>query len=238
MRLIRSLVPVVVAAAGMAAPLAVAPAAHSAAPTCGGLKATIVGNDKANNITGTAKRDVIVARGGNDTIRGVGGNDVICGGEGADTIQGGDGDDRLYGEADLLRIDQFGRVVKKGDTITGGAGNDTIDLGYDPRAASEGTNVLLDGVAYANAPAAVVVDFRSSRTVPIAAEGSDTVTGYDRRHPHLRLPARRHDQGHQLRRHHLRPRRRRRGLRQGRRRHDRRRHLRCHRQRPPLRRGG
>jgi Ca2+-binding RTX toxin-like protein len=179
MRLIRSLVPAVVAAAGLAAPLAVVPSAHAAAPTCAGLKATIVGNNKANDITGTDKRDVIVARGGNDTIRGIGGNDVICGGEGADAIQGGDGDDRLYGEADLLRIDQFGRVVKRGDTITGGAGNDTIDLGYDPRAASEGTDVLLDGVAYVNATAPVIVDFRSSRTVPIAAEGNDTVTGYD-----------------------------------------------------------
>ncbi len=179
MRLTRPLVPVLVAAAALAAPLALVPSAQAAAPTCGGLKATIVGNNKANKITGTRKRDVIVARGGNDTIRGLGGNDVICGGDGADTIFGGDGNDRLFGEADLLRIDQFGRVVKKGDTITGGAGNDTIDLGYDPRPASEGTKVVLDGVSYANAPAAVVVDFRAGSTVAIAAEGSDTVTGFD-----------------------------------------------------------
>ncbi len=179
MRLTRHLVAVLVAAAGLTAPLALAPVAHSAAPTCGGLKATIVGNNKANKITGTAKRDVIVARGGNDTIRGLGGNDVICGGDGADTILGGDGNDRIWGEADLVRIDRFGRIVKKGDTISGGAGDDTIDLGYDPRPATEGTRVLLDGVSYANAPAAVVVDFRAAATVPIAAEGSDTVTGFN-----------------------------------------------------------
>ena len=172
------LVPALVLVAGLAAPLALAPSAHAAAPTCGGMKATIVGDDKANSITGTARRDVIVARGGNDTIRGVAGNDVICGGDGADTILGGDGDDRIHGEADLLRIDRFGRVVKKGDTISGGGGNDTIDLGYDPRPASEGTRVLLDGVSYANAPAPVIVDFRAGTTVPIAAEGSDTVTGF------------------------------------------------------------
>jgi Ca2+-binding RTX toxin-like protein len=179
MRLVRSLVPALVTTAGLAATVLLAPTAHAAAPTCGGLKATIVGNDKANAITGTPQRDVVVARGGNDTIRGLGGNDVICGGEGADTILGGDGNDRLHGEADLLRIDRFGRVVKKGDSISGGAGNDTIDLGYDVRAASEGTEVQLDAVAYADAPAPVVVDFRAAVVVPIAADGNDTVTGFD-----------------------------------------------------------
>lgn len=179
MRLIRSLVPAAVAAVGLVAPLALVPSAQAAAVTCGGLKATIVGNDKANRITGTPKRDVIVARGGNDTIRGLGGNDVICGGDGADTILGGDGNDQLWGELDSVTVDQFGRVVKAGDTIVGGAGNDMIDLGYDARPATAGTKVVLDGVSYANAPAAVVVDFRAASAVPIAADGNDTVTGFD-----------------------------------------------------------
>ncbi|NYE35082.1 Ca2+-binding RTX toxin-like protein [Nocardioides cavernae] len=179
MRLVRSLVPALVAAAGLAAPLAIAPLAQAAAPTCGGLKATIVGTEKGNAINGTPRRDVIVGRGGNDTIRGLGGNDVICGGDGADAILGGDGNDRLYGETDLVRIDRFGRVVKRGDTISGGAGDDTIDLGYDPRPATEGTGVVLDGVTYVNAPAPVVVDFQAAPTMPVAAEGNDTVTGYD-----------------------------------------------------------
>ena len=179
MRLTRSLVPALVAAVGLAAPLAIPPTAQAGAVTCAGLRATIVGNDKGSTITGTAKRDVIAARGGNDTIRGLAGNDVVCGGEGADTILGGEGDDKLYGESDLLRIDQFGRIVKRGDTIAGGAGNDVIDLGYDPRAASDETVTELDGVSYVNATAPVVVDFRSSRTVPVAADGNDTVTGYD-----------------------------------------------------------
>ena len=69
MRLTRSLVPVLVAAAGLAAPLALAPTAQAAAVTCGGLKATIVGNDKGNTITGTARRDVIAARGGRSGTR-------------------------------------------------------------------------------------------------------------------------------------------------------------------------
>ncbi len=179
MRLTRSLVPILVATAGLAAPLALAPFAQAAAVACGGVKATIVGNARSNSITGTAKRDVIVARGGNDTIRGLAGNDLICAGDGADRILGGDGDDRIWGELDAVTIDEFGRVVKKGDAITGGAGDDAIDLGYDARPAAEGTQVLLDGVSYANAPAAVVVDLRAASTVPIAAEGNDTVTGFD-----------------------------------------------------------
>jgi Ca2+-binding RTX toxin-like protein len=179
MRLVRSHVLAVAAAVGLATPLALVPSAQAAAVTCAGLKATIVGNDRPNTITGTGRRDVIVGRGGNDTIRGIGGNDVICGGEGADRIQGGDGNDRLYGEADSLRIDQFGRIVKKGDTITGGAGDDMIDLGHDARPATDSTVVELDGLSYANAPAAVVVDFRAAGTVPVSAEGNDTVTGYD-----------------------------------------------------------
>ncbi|CUR55928.1 exported hypothetical protein [metagenome] len=178
MRLVRSLVPALVAAAGLAAPVVIAPLAQAAAPSCAGLKATIVDNDKGNTINGTPQRDVIAARGGNDTIRGHGGNDVICGGDGADVIIGGEGNDRLYGEADLAKVDQFGRTVMKGDTISGGLGDDTIDLGFDFRQASEGTVRVLDGVSYADAPAAVVVDFRAAATVAIAANGNDTVTGY------------------------------------------------------------
>ena len=69
--------------------------------------------------------------------------------------------------------------MKRGDTLSGGLGNDVLDLGYDPRPATDGTAVELDGVSYFAAPAPVIVDFRSSGTVPIAADGSDTVTGYD-----------------------------------------------------------
>ncbi|HSU02166.1 MAG TPA: calcium-binding protein [Nocardioides sp.] len=173
------LVTIVLAASALAAPLTLVPPAQSAAATCAGVRATIVGNARANTITGTPKRDVIAARGGNDTIRGLGGNDLICAGDGADTILGGDGNDRIWGELDGFAVDAFGRVVKKGDTIAGGAGDDTIDLGHDARPASEGTKVLLDGVSYANAPAAVVVNFRAAPTVPIGAEGNDTVTGFN-----------------------------------------------------------
>ena len=179
MRLVPSPSLALALAVGLAAPLAVVPTAQAAAVTCAGLKATITGNATGNTITGTNQRDVIVAGAGNDRIRGLGGNDVICGGEGADAIQGGPGNDRLFGELDLLRIDVFGRVVKKGDTVSGGEGDDSIDLGRDVRPATEGTRTFADGISYVDAPAAVVVDFQSASTVPIAADGNDTVTGFD-----------------------------------------------------------
>ena len=161
---------------GLALPLSVVPTAQAAPATCAGLKATITGNATSNTITGTHQRDVIVAGAGNDRIRGLGGNDVICGGDGADSIQGGPGNDRILAELDLLRIDAFGRVVKKGDTVSGGEGDDSIDLGYDARPTTVGTPTLVDGISYADAPAAVIVDFQTSSTVPIAADGNDTVT--------------------------------------------------------------
>ena len=85
------------AAASLSVGLLAGPSAGSAAPTCHGLTATIVGNARANDIDGTPDRDVIVGRGGNDDIEGKGGNDVICGNRGADDLEGDRGNDRLYG---------------------------------------------------------------------------------------------------------------------------------------------
>jgi Ca2+-binding RTX toxin-like protein len=95
-----------------------------AAPTCGGLSATMVGTPGADTLVGTAKRDVIVAGGGNDRIYGRGGNDVVCGGTGNDMFAAepsGDGS----------------------DWVSGGAGVDTVS--YAARAAA--VRVDLDGVA-------------------------------------------------------------------------------------------
>jgi len=65
--------------------------------TCKGRPATIVGNNKANEIVGTPGNDVIHGRSGNDVIKGLGGNDVICGGPGNDTLFGGIGKDNMDG---------------------------------------------------------------------------------------------------------------------------------------------
>jgi Ca2+-binding RTX toxin-like protein len=161
---------------GLAAPLAVTVPA-SAAVTCAGEKATIVGNAKDNVIRGTSKRDVIVGGAGNDQIHGMGGDDLICGGDGADTIVGGPGDDRILGELDAYWVDAYGRQLKQGDTLTGGAGNDVLDPGQDARPTSPGAPVTPDGFSYANAPGPVSVDLRANPAV-VLVNGSDTlVTG-------------------------------------------------------------
>lgn len=179
------LVPNALLVLGLAVPLTVLPPsaapAHGAAPRCEGLKATIVGNARANRIRGTERRDVIVAGDGNDRISGLGGNDVICGGFGADRIVGGPGNDRLLGEEDDWFTDSFGRVLKRGDVLVGEGGDDYLNPGYDNRPTTRGAPVTPDGVSYATAPGAVVV---SLSTVPtsVTADGVDVlVTGGDLR---------------------------------------------------------
>ena len=66
---------------------------------CGGLRATIVGNNRRNVLRGTPRRDVIAGRGGNDVIRGLGGDDFLCGGTGSDRVIGGKGRDIVEGQA-------------------------------------------------------------------------------------------------------------------------------------------
>ncbi len=58
---------------------------------CLGHKATIVGTNGPDEITGTPHRDVIAALGGRDKVRALGGPDVICGGKSKDELFGGAG---------------------------------------------------------------------------------------------------------------------------------------------------
>ncbi len=170
------LLPTITATLTLGLPLVVLGApVQAAAPTCAGERATVVGNGKANNLTGTPKRDVIWAGDGNDKISGLGGNDLICGGGGADRISGGPDDDRIYGELDLYQADAFGRFQRKGDTIVPGPGNDVVDPGYDARAVSPGIDVRPDTISYFGAPAPAVVDLRAVPAV-VGADGVDTIT--------------------------------------------------------------
>ena len=169
------ILPTITAAVALSLPLIVLGApAHAAAPQCAGERATVVGNGKANNLTGTAHRDVIWAGDGNDSISGLGGNDLICAGGGADRISGGPDDDTIYGELDNYRADAFGRFHRTGDTIIPGAGNDYVDPGYDARAVSAGVEVEPDTISYFGAPAPAVVDLRAVPAV-VGADGTDTI---------------------------------------------------------------
>jgi Ca2+-binding RTX toxin-like protein len=100
-----------------------------AAATCFGERATIVGNERDNEINGTPGRDVIVAGGGSDVVHGQGGNDLICGGTGED---GG-----LYGDAGNDRI--HAGKSERTSILYGGRGNDPL---YDEPGGGDGQKMF------------------------------------------------------------------------------------------------
>jgi hypothetical protein len=73
----------------------------------GQLNASLLGDNGANIITGTAADESLIGAAGNDTLDGGAGNDVLIGGEGDDTL--------VFDAADTLRVD-------------GGNGKDTLQL--------------------------------------------------------------------------------------------------------------
>ena len=91
----------------------------------------LVGDETAENLSGSADDDTIHGNGDNDTISGQAGNDYlsggadqdhIYGGDGADTIFSGVGNDLVYGGAD----DDFIMDQKGYDNLYGGSGDDTL----------------------------------------------------------------------------------------------------------------
>lgn len=93
--------------------------------------ATIKGDSRNNELTGTRKKDFIYGYGGNDEIEGRAGNDKIYGGIGRDEIDGGSDNDYLDGGKGNDEIDGgagndkiFGKAGN--DTIEGGSGNDSL----------------------------------------------------------------------------------------------------------------
>lgn len=76
----------------------------------------IIGNNRNNNLNGTAGADIVIGGNGNDTINGGAGCDLLLGGNGRDTINGDGGNDMiLAGNGD--------------DVADGGAGSDRVELG-------------------------------------------------------------------------------------------------------------
>ena len=73
----------------------------------------IIGNKKANIITGTIDDDTIKGGAGVDTLLGGEGNDKLYGEKGNDSLVGGKGEDSLWGGAGS-------------DILTGGAGKDVF----------------------------------------------------------------------------------------------------------------
>ncbi|WP_421877886.1 cadherin domain-containing protein [Pacificispira sp.] len=76
----------------------------------------LIGDDAANQLFGESGNDTILGGDGADTLFGMDGDDTIVGGRGADSLYGGDGADLIF--------------AGDGDSVNGGAGVDTLDLGY------------------------------------------------------------------------------------------------------------
>ncbi len=92
---------------------------------CHGVAATVVGTQRADQLSGTVGHDVIVAGRGDDVVEGRGGNDVVCGGNGDDRVNGGAGADRLSGGSGEDRLSG----ADGDDALTGDDGDDTLDGG-------------------------------------------------------------------------------------------------------------
>jgi Ca2+-binding RTX toxin-like protein len=144
-------------------PLALVAAASpaSAARSCHGQPATIVGTKGDDNLRGTSGDDVIVGLGGDDVIKGLGGNDAICGSDGDDQLLGGGGDDALDAGEGNDTVNAAGGA----DLVFGDEGADTLDGGKG-----------IDELNFARADHGVTVDLIRQTGKGL---GSDTIAGFE-----------------------------------------------------------
>lgn len=123
--MIRRAAVVATVVAAIAIPTGFALNSASAAASCDGKAATIVGTAGADRLVGTAGSDVIFGAGGADVILGKAGDDIVCGGAGDDTIRGNSGKDRLFGGLGADKIDDGSTGHEGADRIFAGDGDDT-----------------------------------------------------------------------------------------------------------------
>lgn len=170
-----------------------------ARPKCFGQTATIVGNNAANTISGTARNDVIYAGGGNDTIKTPSGpknqgRDIICGGPGNDDIYGnGDSEKLIGGPGDDFIKSGNGKNLVVGDNakpagnLSGGTGRDDLVGGRggdfmvgDNYASGNATGGASDKNFRAGAgPDVVIGDSASVGTGNATGGGNDRMGGAD-----------------------------------------------------------
>ncbi len=105
---------------------AAAPA--SAAKTCAGRKATLVGKPGNDRLV-SKHRDVIDAGAGDDRILGLGGSDIICAGPGNDTITGGSAAGHIANDVENLEGSGLADTLignGRANALVGRGGNDTL----------------------------------------------------------------------------------------------------------------
>jgi Ca2+-binding RTX toxin-like protein len=134
------------------------------------------GDDGDDTLSGGGENDIIDGGSGNDRISGETAHDFINGGAGNDTIDGGDGSNMLDGNEG----DDVFENVDFGDSVTGGAGIDTVNAltPYVLPAAVENLN-LLGGAFFSgtgNSLSNVIVG-NVGKNVLSGLGGSDTING-------------------------------------------------------------
>jgi Ca2+-binding RTX toxin-like protein len=108
---------------------------------------TLRGTDGADNLVGLGGNDVLLGLGGSDNLLGGDGKDAVLGGnerrpaggdknlvggDGNDFVGGGKGADNMVGgDGNDLLVDNGLREFSK-DTLSGGSGNDVIDVFHKP----------------------------------------------------------------------------------------------------------
>ncbi|HEX2196746.1 MAG TPA: calcium-binding protein [Actinomycetota bacterium] len=154
----------------------------TAAVTCAGERATVVGTAGPDRLVGGPGRDVIAGLGGADVIRSRGGNDLVCAGTGrrvddgvvlGDEIRSGPGAYRVLGGCGV-------DVVWAGpgrDVVSGGSGGDALrgNKGSDRLRGGSGADHLADG------PQADRVNGEAGRDVHEGGPGNDVDRGGDGR---------------------------------------------------------
>ena len=120
------------------------------------LAVTKIGTDGPDTLRGTNGDDTLIGKGGNDNLFGLRGSDNLLGGEGKDNVlagderrlgrgdknlDGGPGNDFVFsgkgsdnivgGEGNDLLFECCLREFSK-DTLSGGSGNDVIDVSHKP----------------------------------------------------------------------------------------------------------
>jgi uncharacterized membrane protein YkoI len=103
------------AVSGLAAGGALVASGSAGATMSGTFARTIIGDDRANDLYGTAGNDRLEGRGGADDLYGRAGNDLIIPGPGEDDVYAGRGNDRI------LAADG------EHDDISCGPGRDTVE---------------------------------------------------------------------------------------------------------------
>jgi Ca2+-binding RTX toxin-like protein len=164
----------------------------SAAPTCFGKRATIVGTNrdpfKSVELNGTRRNDVIISLAGSDVINGRGGDDLICGGGGDDYIKAGAGNDKVKGGA--LSDTIYGGAGRdqlwggpQSDGLIGGPGNDRLigGHGFESLIGGPGDDSIDDGADYDAAefwdsPRGIEADLRAGTA---AGYGLDTLVSIE-----------------------------------------------------------